>query len=218
MRDRTRAARGPGPTATRSAFRPESVTEGAVVTVDGGRLVTTSDEIVVALESALVDGAAESVFEGGWLSGVAPLIVRDAAWIIPLSWVPSAHDGHDDAHRELRTRADLLWSEIGMACDQQHGNQIGIDLSAPESAYARELNRTGARRADWWRFGESAVVRVVYADPLPAPMSRIALHVVPHAWVWETAPSKAKKTVDPTDLDWSWSDVVALEGDGRGQR
>lgn len=196
--------------ASRSAFRPESVTQGAVVTFDGDRLATTSDDIVAALESALVDGAAKSELEGGWLPGVAPLIVRGAAWIIPLSWVPPVQDGDGDEHQELRTRADLLWSEIGMACEQQHGNQIGIGLTPPDSAYARELIRTGVRRADWWRFGESAVVRVVYADALPAPMSRIALHVVPHAWVFEPIHSKAKKSLGPTDMDWTWSDVVEL--------
>ncbi|MEJ1089076.1 hypothetical protein WDU99_12205 [Microbacterium sp. Mu-80] len=138
------------------------------------------------------------------------MMAGGAAWIIPLSWVPSAHDTNDAEHQELRVRADLLWGEIGMACEQQYGNQIGIDLTTPESAYARELIRTGVRRADWWRFGDSAVVCVVYAAPLPAPMSRIALHVIPYAWVWETAPGKAKKPLVPTDGDWTWSDVVAL--------
>ncbi|WP_406247054.1 hypothetical protein ACI7YT_16595 [Microbacterium sp. M] len=107
---------------------------------------------------------------------------------------------------------------VRSACEFRQGMQIGVDLrsEAPRNPYAKELARTGVRRADWWAFGGFAAVLAVYGEPLPAPVSKIALHVVPVGWVSARRPTAAKK-MPALDLSWSWADVVAFgESDAAG--
>lgn len=99
-----------------------------------------------------------------------------------------------------------------MDCQYFLGNALGVDLDpeVDKSGYAAELRRTGARRVDWWRFGNSAlaVVLVVYGEPIPAPVTLMAVHVVPIDWVRDSARRTKSKQKRTPDLSWSWADVV----------
>lgn len=55
--------------------------------------------------------------------------------------------------------------------------------------------------------GGSALVLVVYGEPVPAPATLMALQVVPSGWVSQTRPTPPKK-LRGLDLAWSWADVV----------
>lgn len=169
--------------------------------------------IVAGIEAHLAAPASSRERSDGWaLDGVASLQRGDAR-IVPLSWEPPSVDG-----TALRDRATALWSDVRGECESRHGVEIGIDLP-PESespdAYAVELARTGARRADWWAFGDHALILVVYGPPIPQPKTKVALHVVPRHWVWDDAArDKARATDFSTgDLSWSWADVPELNRD-----
>lgn len=168
--------------------------------------------VVAAIEAHLASSALLTRRSDGWAQDGVPMLRRGDATIVPLSWEPPSVDGTD-----LRDRATALWSDVRGECESRHGVEIGIDLP-PEcespDAYAAELARTGARRADWWAFGDRAVVLVVYGPPIPQPKTKIALHVVPRHWVWDDAArDKATATDFPTgDLSWSWADVVSFAG------
>jgi hypothetical protein len=193
---------------------PRTIAEGAVVSFRGDVLVESGDGIVAAVESRLTDAAASTRHEDGWLTDAVPVLTRGVAWIVPLAWVPDGDADDDASRRTLMTRATELWSAVRAACAHRHGEPIGMDLESPAGAqrrYADELVRTGARRADWWRFDRSAVVLVVYGRPLPSPLSRIAVHIVPAEWTSERPRSASKNAAIP-DLGWSWADVVALGG------
>ncbi|MGM7698176.1 hypothetical protein [Microbacterium sp. A84] len=191
-------------------FGPVSLRFGAVITFSGEQLVVTADRIVDAIESTLVGASSAGDGRDQWLLSDVPALSRDVAWIIPLSWEPPSSDGDP-----MRDRATQLWSEIRGACEHRHGLQIGIDLSPDREfggSYAAELARTGARRADWWAFGDRAVVLVVYGPPLPGLKTLMALHVVPRNWVWDdsTRDKATAMNLRTGDLSWSWADVVRL--------
>ncbi|MDN3497328.1 hypothetical protein QL996_15420 [Planococcus sp. APC 4015] len=197
------------PVVRSTAVSPASIESGAVISFSADFLVATGDGVVAAIESRL-SGPSASICDGDrWLTDAVPVLCRGSAWIVPLAWIPD-HPDHDA--RVLRGRVNELWSAVRAACEYRHGAQIGIDLDesdAPETPYAAELVRTGARRADWWEADDSAIVLVVYGDPIPAPIRRMAVHVVPIGWVSSRRPTAAKKM--PTlDLAWSWTDVVAF--------
>lgn len=192
-----------------AAFAAESIRAGAALPVSGETIVST-------VERRLTRSA--SVTEGSdqWLAEDIPLLSRGGAWIVPLSWEPP--EPADDASEQERVKAaaDELWLAVRSSCSHRGGNQIAVDLAAPSGqrrSYAAELTRTGARRADWWGFGESALVLVVYGEPLPAPKRLMAVHVVPIGWVSDRRP----KEMPPTDLSWSWADVVDLAQAGSSE-
>lgn len=184
----------------------------------GRDTATTADErlFLPALES-LVAGTVESSDEDGWLAEGVPLLVRGEARILPCFWRSEPALGAPDP--QLDARSTDLWTSIRGWCWYQRGDAIGVDLSPePRSdrpvAYANELRRTGARRADWWGFGERAVVSVVYGDAIPAPIVAEAVHVVPKHWVWydRARPGDLWRITEmpATSLQWSGADVIAL--------
>lgn len=193
-----------------AASQPDPV--GAVVPVGG-------ETVVRALESALTGGGSAASLDSGRLRADGPVDVavlkRGQAVIVPLAWTPAGR-AHGDAD-DLAAQSDELWTAIGSSCRYRAGNQIGIALppaadSGEPTAFAEELARTGVRRADWWRFGDTAVVLAVYGDPVPAPDTAMALHVVPMAWVWNERGRLPLREMPPTDLSWSWADVVESAG------
>lgn len=193
-----------------TALAPTSVQTGAVISYSAEKLVASGEEIVAAIESRLTRPVTSGGGRDEWLMSEVPALSRGTAWIVPLAWIP------DDDDQTLRTRAGELWTAIRSACEYRHGAQIGIDLEGDETAptpYARELVRTDARRADWWETGDSAIVLVVYGDPIPAPVRRMAVHVVPIGWVSQRRPTAAKKMTG-LDLAWSWRDVIAVARTG----
>lgn len=193
-----------------TAVAPASVQTGAVISYSAETLVASGEEIVAAIESRLTRPVTSGGGGDDWLTSEVPVLSRGSAWIVPLAWIPPRDD------QTLRTRATELWTAIRSACEYRHGPQIAIELEdagAARTPYAIELVRTGARRADWWQAADAAIVLVVYGDPLPAPVARMAVHVVPIGWVSQRRPTAAKK-MPPLDLTWSWADVVAVAGAG----
>ncbi|WP_194421441.1 hypothetical protein [Microbacterium abyssi] len=206
MNTESRASRGSG------VFDPESVGVGAVISHSGDTLVTNGDEIIAAVEE-LTDRTFPADPTDGWLTDDVPVLARSDSWIVPLAWVPELPgDAAAPRRQMLRSRVGDLWTSVRSACEYRHGSQIGIGLESAadgKNRYVSELVRTGVRRADWWAFGEWAVVLVVHGEPVPAPVSQMAVHVVPIGWVSER---RAAKRVPEIDLGWSWSDVVGLAG------
>ncbi|MFC6325271.1 hypothetical protein ACFP59_05045 [Microbacterium koreense] len=191
---------------------PETVETGAVASLGGGGLVTSGEAIVAAVESRLSAAGRHGETSPELLDGAVPVIDRSPAMIVPLAWVPEAPPARVADDQDLSRIAGELWSAVRSACGYRHGEGIGLALDAEtagRAGYASELVRTGVRRADWWSFGAAAVVLAVYGEPLPAPLSRVALHVVPIAWVSERSPRAAKAPKVPR-LDWSWADAVAI--------
>lgn len=197
------------PVTRSTAVSPASIENGAVISHSADSLVASGEGIVAAIESRLADPSASIGGSDQWLTDDVPVLCRGSAWIVPLAWVPDHPEGDDQV---LRSRVNELWAAVRAACEYRHGAQIGIDLdgsNASGTPYAAELIRTGARRADWWESEGSAIVLVVYGDPIPAPVRLMAVHVVPIGWVSQRRPTAAKKM--PTlDLAWSWTDVVAF--------
>ena len=141
------------------------------------------------------------------------MLARGKAWIVPLAWLPSPADGDAGALDTRRHQAGKLWLDIRGAGNYHHGNYFAVDLAGAEGQlrpYADELVRTGVRRADWWTEGAYAIVLVVYGDPLPAPNRGTAVQIVPRDWVWDNWGSETTGGMPPTDLQWSWEDVVAF--------
>lgn len=190
------------------AFGPDSVRTGAVISFSGEKLIMTGEGIVRAIEARLTGPALTPDRTDQRLANNVPLLSRGGAWIVPLSWEPLQSDGDASERDTLGERANELWIDIRSSCSYRHGNPIAIDLS-PEAGqsgrYVSELVRGGARRADWWEFGQSAVVLVVHGEPLPDPKTMIAVHVVPIGWVSTRRPAKK---IPRLDLSWSWADVV----------
>lgn len=189
-----------------TAVAPASIQAGAVISYSADTLVASGEEIVAAIESRLTRPVLSGEAGDQWLTGPVPALARGTAWIVPLAWVPDRDD------ETLRTRVTELWAAVRAACEYRHGAQIGIDLD-DAGPYPRELVRTGARRADWWDAGDSAIVLVVYGEPIPAPIRLMAVQVVPIGWVSQRRPTAAKK-MPALDLAWSWADVVAFAGTG----
>lgn len=195
--------------------RIDAFGEGAVES--GAVLPVTDRQFLDALDSLVTGNSAASAGHDRWLADGVPALARGDAWILPYLWQPaSALEVRDERDRG---RSSELWNSIRSWCWYQRGDMIGVDLSPePRSdrprAYAKELLRTGARRADWWGFGSSAVVSVVYGNAIPAPITAQAVHVVPHHWVWydRGRPGNTRKIreMPATSLEWSWADVVAL--------
>lgn len=195
-----------------TALSPDALETGAVISFSDDTLVASGADIVAAIEQRVTDAAARADGGDRWLTDAVPILERGAAWIVPLAWSPNDRAMADDRQRELDRRISELWSAIRSACWYLHGEQIGIDLEGIDEArdaYAEELVRTGARRADWWAFGDSAVVLVVYGEPLPAPVAREAVHVLPLDWVRPRKKARAK--APHMDLAWSWADVVGRD-------
>lgn len=196
----------------RTPFAPETIRTGAVISFSREKLVVGGDGIIGAIESRLTDGSSAPERRDQWLADGVPVLSRGDAWIIPLSWQPASSEADSAERQILSGRANELWMAVRSACWYRHGDTVGIDLSSEDgerNRYVAELLRTGARRAGWWEFGDRAVVLVVYGEPLPAPPTLMAVHVVPVGWVSENRPAKK---IPPTDLGWSWTDVVALAG------
>lgn len=197
-----------------TALDATSLRTGAVIAFGEDDTGATGDAIVDAIDSEILSVRARQGNGDRWLVPGVPALSREPAWIIPLSWEPPTSSSESAI---LRDRATQLWSDVRGACENGHGVEIGIDL-VPESegldAYAAELARTGARRADWWDFGDRAVVLVVYGPPIPQPKTKVALHVVPRQWVWDDAARDKATATDfsPGDLSWSWADVVSFAG------
>lgn len=196
-----------------TAVAPASMQTGAVISFSAETLVASGQEIVAAIESRLTRPMVPGAGRDLWLTRAVPALSRGSAWIVPLAWVPDRPDHADPA---LRSRVTELWAAVRAACEYRHGAPIGIDVEGVDAArrpYPHELARTGARRADWWEAGDWAIVLVVYGEPIPAPISRMAVHVVPIGWVSERRSTPAKRM--PTlDLAWSWADVVAAARTG----
>lgn len=183
-------------------FAPSSMRTGAVI--PGG--------VLSALDTRIDELATTKDRHDQWLADGAPLFSRGDAWIVPLSWEPALAERDPTEWPTLHDRAAALWRSINMDCQYFHGNALGVDLDpeVDKSGYAAELRRTGARRVDWWRFGNSAlaVVLVVYGEPIPAPVTLMAVHVVPIDWVRDSARRTKSKQKRTPDLSWSWADVV----------
>lgn len=190
-----------------AAFAPDSVRTGAVISFSAEKLIVSGEGIVRAVEDRLTDSGAAGVRSDQWLADNVPLLSRGEAWIVPLSWEPRETDAGVSERQKLRDRANELWIDVRSSCSYRQGNQIAIDLSADGESgpYASELLRTGVRRADWWEFGSFAIVLVVHGEPLPAPKTMVAVHVVPSGWVSMRRPAKK---IPRLDLSWSWADVV----------
>lgn len=191
-----------------NAFAPDSVRTGAVISYSGEKLIVNGERIIRAIEARLTAPGLTLDRSDQWLADNVPLLSRGEAWIVPLSWEPPDTDSDASERQKLRDRANELWIDVRSSCSYRQGNQIAVDL-APDPGqsgrYVSELVRTGARRADWWGFNDSAVVLVVHGEPLPAPKSMIAVHVVPIGWVSTRRPAKK---VPRLDLSWSWAEVV----------
>ncbi|MFF4082207.1 hypothetical protein ACFYZN_22750 [Streptomyces sp. NPDC001777] len=197
------------------AFGSETIHTGAVLPSDGEQLFPAVETLLAGTSSA-VPG------RDGWLADNIPLLSRGDAWILPFFWHPLGADTGAEERRDLDERSGRLWSAIGSWCWYHQGDPIGIGLPPAADSdlpveYAQELWRTGARRADWWQFDDRAVVRVVHGEPIPAPITAMAVHVVPVSWAWYNRGPGAKgiwsvKEMPPTDLGWSWADVVELAG------
>lgn len=193
-----------------TAFSRDSIRTGAVVSFSGDTFVVSGAQIISEIESQFSDPASWPELRDRWLMKGVPILSRGDAWVVALTWEPPLPDADATERRELSARSDELWMAVRSVCSHRYGNQIGVDLSARTgraTGYAAALLRTGARRADWWASGQSAVVLVVYGDSLPAPKSATALHVVPIGWVSERRPTRKLPRID---VEWSWVDVVAL--------
>jgi hypothetical protein len=191
------------------ALTPKAIATGAVVDASG-------ESVIAAIESWIDESAAGAGAGDARAVAGIPVLRRGEASIVPLSWESPESEASPFEQQEISRRANALWTEIGGACRYRHGNQIGIDLSSPRGSYAHELARTGARRADWWAFGDRAVVLVVYGAPIPAPKTLIGVQVVPRSWVWDDAARDEATATDlhTGDLGWSWADAVDA-ADGR---
>lgn len=190
------------------AFAPESVHTGAVISLSGEKLIVSGEAVVRAIDARLTTPGLTLERNNQWLVDNVPLLSRGEAWIVPLSWEPPQPDRNVVERQRLSDRANELWIDIRSSCSYRQGNQITIDLSAEpgqRGRYASELVRTGVRRANWWEFGQCAVVLVVHGESLPAPKSMIAVHVVPISWVSTRRPAKK---IPRLDLGWSWAEVV----------
>ncbi|MGP6170986.1 hypothetical protein ACTU6U_00765 [Microbacterium sp. A196] len=184
-------------------FAPRSMRTGATLPDGAGRVITS-------LEIRIADLSTTKVRHDQWLADGIPLFARGDAWIVPLSWEPALIDGDDAQWPSLQKRATEITTHIRVDCGHRHGSPIWVDLD-PEtgkSGYATELRRNGARDACWWRFGNTAMVCVVYGEPLPAPKTLTAVQVVPIDWVRDSRGRGKLKQKIGADLSWSWADVV----------
>lgn len=189
-------------------------------TIGSGAVLLATDQQLFSAIDALLDGTARvAPGRDGWLADGVPLLSRGDAWILPYFWQPADANIDEAERKRLRERSGELWNSIGGWCWYHRGDPIGIDLpseagSGLPTGYAKELVRTGARGADWWSAGDRAIVRVVHGDPVPAPITAMAVHVVPKHWAWydRRRPGGLWRVTEmrPTDLAWSWADVVAL--------
>lgn len=180
----------------------EAQTHGQREVPPAGALALEGADIVRALEPRLT-GLATAARQGGWLAGGIPVLARGDAWLVPVAWAARPASGDLDA-RELDERISHLWMKLRGACSYLQGDPIGIDLAEP-GGYAAALAESGATRADWWAFGDRAVVLMVGRGAVDAARS-LALHIVPIGWVWD----RRRVVMPATDLRWSWADVVAL--------
>ncbi|MCO7203179.1 hypothetical protein NH287_06655 [Microbacterium sp. CnD16-F] len=169
------------------------VIDAAVVRSDDGEgALVRGGRIVDEIEARLVDEPDGELIPG------TPLLRRGDVSIVPLSWEPPASD---EIRAAVRERASELWRSIRSACEYRHGAALAVEQGdAPSNAYVRALERHGVRRADWWGSGDRAIVLVVHGEPLPAPASASAVHIVPLGWLSTTRPTRR---IPPVDLTWS---------------
>lgn len=184
-------------------FAPSSTLTGAALPVSGEWIVSS----VKARSEYL---ASTNDRHDQWLADGVPLFSRGEAWIVPFAWEPPPSEGDDAPWPTPSDRARDMWSAIGSLCEYLHGYPIGIDLDTDgdQRGYADALMRSGARRADWWSFGDWALVRVVNGEPIPSPVTAMAVHMVPKHWVWDSRRKPKLQKNLATDLSWSWADVV----------
>lgn len=173
------------------------VIDAAVVRSDDGEgALVRGGRIVDEIEARLVDARGDEP-DGELIPGT-PLLRRGDVSIVPLSWEPPASD---EIRAAVRERASELWRSISSACEYRHGAALAVEQGdAPSNAYVRALERHGVRRADWWGSGDRAIVLVVHGEPLPAPASASAVHIVPLGWLSTTRPTRR---IPPVDLTWS---------------
>lgn len=168
-------------------------------------IVPVSGEVVIAAVEEMLTERRALPTENSWLTAGVPALRKGGALIVPLAWLRDAEPA-DSA--ELRAQTNSLWSAIQAASEYRWIHTNGIDLDVPRAVdsptYAAELLRTGARRTDWWGPGDTLwrIVLVTYGAPLPSPVDAVAVHVIPIQWIDAEMP--------PTDLNWSWDEVVAL--------
>ncbi len=163
---------------------------------DGEGALVRGGRIVEEIEARLVDARGDEP-DGELIPGT-PLLRRGDVSIVPLSWEPPASD---EIRAAVRERASELWRSIRSACEYRHGAALAVEQGdAPSNAYVRALKRHGVRRADWWGSGDRAIVLVVHGEPLPAPASASAVHIVPLGWLSTTRPTRR---IPPVDLTWS---------------
>ncbi|MEW2013217.1 MULTISPECIES: hypothetical protein [Microbacterium] len=163
---------------------------------DGEGALVRGGRIVEEIEARLLDARGDEP-DGELIPGT-PLLRRGDVSIVPLSWEPPASD---EIRAAVRERASELWRSIRSACEYRHGAALAVEPGdAPSNAYVRALERHGVRRADWWGSGDRAIVLVVHGEPLPAPASASAVHIVPLGWLSTTRPTRR---IPPVDLTWS---------------
>ncbi|OAH50757.1 hypothetical protein [Microbacterium oleivorans] len=164
---------------------------------DGEGALVRAGRIVDEIEARLVDARGDEP-DGELIPGT-PLLRRGEVSIVPLSWEPPTSD---EIRAAVRERASELWRGIRSACEYRHGVALAVEPGdgAPPNAYVRALQRHGVRRADWWGSDDRAIVLVVHGEPLPAPASASAVHIVPLGWLSTTRPTRR---IPPVDLTWS---------------
>ncbi len=174
------------------------VRDDGIVSPGGHDPAAVAERILDAIEDH--DGVAPA---GALLDGL-PVLIRDEARIVPLAWRPP-----EAASEVFPATANEIWTAVRSACEHRHGSglSVGLEQDPPRNAYIRELARTGVRRADWWASEQSALVLVVHGEPVPAPLTASALHLVPLGWVSDRRPARR---VPPTDLAWSPADIGRL--------
>lgn len=188
----------------------------------GAVLATDAEPIVSDIEFMLRAPGRSGPARTGAVAGGVPILDRGEVVIIPLAWAPdlaagaAGMAGPTERQAQLQRSINALASSVDSSFGHRNPFSRGIALPPRDdepNRYADALVAAGARRADWWWFGDHAVVLVVQGRPIPAPISHLSLHIVRAST--ETPLDVAPVIDGDVDLSWSWSDVVAAATSSR---
>lgn len=184
-----------------AAFGEDSLVRGAIIPLSGARVA----HLVASHASS---AKPDDEHRDPWITDDLPLLSRGHVQIVPLSWEPDGSSLSEERRHQLADESNRMWLAIRNWCSHEFGEPVAVDLSSEQDrgGYATALMRSGARRANWWDAGDTALVLVVSGDPSGSAES-MSIHIVPVGWVSQARPAKKAAGID---LRWSWADIVKL--------
>lgn len=201
----------PGPAPRPTVYDVASILSGAPAVGRAG------SDLIAWIEDRLPRGILRGTEPFAWLRDDVLVFIRGEACVLPLLWEPEPQQPSEHPLASLWDEFGQLWRSIQSACEYRHGNQLTVDLPAadrpeglfePPRPYGIALAAAGAKQAQWWAFGNTALVQVIGPGAVPGARS-LAIHLIPVGWVSVVRPGGGAAAADPQlDLSWTWDDVV----------